>query len=408
MKFKAIVAALLSGLMVSAPVSASKFTILVFPDTQSEMTNAQTYGAMQKWPAMVNWVVASRVSKNIAFICHVGDLVNWETPNSTPPNFMYQAGSDGFARFDSVGLQYAIAVGNHDTRAVGGINADGSACWCGGSAGPGNVHNNVRNTTTLNSFFPLARYTACKGRYESDRTDNAYHTFSAGGLDWLVVNTELDPRSGALKWIDSVITVHPHHNVIYVTHNYLSGSGTTLGGCGYGDLTPQQVWDSCLTKHTNLKMVLCGHVTSSARRIHTGTGGNKVYELLTDWQDEGNGWLRTLEIDPDSGTITAKTYSPYLDQSKTDAANDFRITGVSFVPAVSTALKPSAGLVANYENRSGVLNIYTLSGRRIFSGSFSGNLDKRTFTAAGVKQGNYVYVIIGPDQNRISGKLRAP
>ncbi len=408
-----MLAVFLTGMMIAPLAIAAKFTILVFPDTQTEMTEALTYGAMKKWPAMVNWVVANRVSKNIQFICHVGDLVDWETPNSTPPNFMYQAGSDGFAVIDAAGMHYCIAVGNHDTRAVGGINGDGTACWCSGSAGPGDVHANLRNTTTLNTFFPPARYTACRGRYESTKTDNAYHTFSAGGLDWLVINTELDPRQGALDWFNSVISAHPTHNVIYVTHNYLSGSGTTGGGCGYGDLAPQQVWDGCLKLHSNVKLVLCGHVCCNARRINTGTSGNKVYEMLTDWQDEGNGWLRTLEIDPDSGTIMAKTYSPYLNQYKSDSANDFRLTGISFVPAAPpTGVRGGPPLFSLAKNPEGmensVLNIYTLSGRRVYSMTTKRRVagwDNRNAAALGIKPGNYVYVIADINGNRKSGKM---
>ena len=42
----------------------------------------------------------------------------------------------------------------------------------------------------------------------------------------------------------------------------------------------------------------------------------------------GNGFLRLLEIDPEAGTINATSYSPYLDQYKTDWQNQFQFTNV--------------------------------------------------------------------------------
>jgi MYXO-CTERM domain-containing protein len=324
--------------------AAEPFTIVVLPDTQTEMTNIP----QEKFPAMMSWVVDNRTEKNIQFVVHVGDVVNWDTPNSTPPHFMYVNADAGFDLLDSVGLPYAIALGNHDTAAVGGTNPDGTPCYCGGSAAPGDVHANLRNTDTYNLFFPPSRFASCKDRFEAGKMDNAYHTFSAGGLDWLVINTELDPRQGAVDWFNGVVAAHPNHNVIYVTHSFLSGSATVMGGCGYGDLIPSEVWDQLLKVHANMRFVLSGHVSSSARRETPGDQGNTVYQMLTDWQSEGNGWLRTLEIDTDAKTVKAQTYSPYLDQHKTGPDDAFTLTDVAFVPA--TVVPPSAQCADGQDN----------------------------------------------------------
>ncbi|HQP35334.1 MAG TPA: sugar-binding protein [Polyangiaceae bacterium] len=303
------------------------FTLVVLPDTQTEMTNTPQV----KFPAMMQWIVDNQAARNIRFVVHVGDLVNWDTPYSDPPHFMYVNADFGFDKLDVAGIDYAIALGNHDTNAVGGKNEDGTACWCGGSAAPGDVHANLRITDTYNKFFPVSRFAACKGRFENAKMDNAYHTFSAGGVDWLVINTELDPRQGAVDWFNQIVAAHPNHNVVYVTHNFLSGSGTVLGGCGYGDLTPTQVWDQLLKVHGNMRFVLSGHVSSSALRQTQGDKGNTVYQMLTDWQGEGNGWLRTLEIDTAAKTVKAQTYSPYLKQYKTGPTDEFTLTGVDFI-----------------------------------------------------------------------------
>ncbi|HEX3596185.1 MAG TPA: hypothetical protein VHU80_13835 [Polyangiaceae bacterium] len=234
---------------------------------------------------------------------------------------------------DAAGIPYAIAIGNHDTAAVGGANADGTPCHCGGSAAPGDVHANPRNTTTFNRFFPLSRFVDSKGRYEPPKVDNQYHAFSAGGVDWLILSSELDPRPGAVAWFNRVVADHPNHNVIYLTHNFLAPSGSLAGAVGYGDQSPQAVWDGLIKTHSNVRFVLSGHLTQTATRQTADNDGRTVYQILTDYQDEGNGWLRTLVIDPQARTVKSQVYSPYLKQYKTGPTEEFTWTGVELIPA---------------------------------------------------------------------------
>jgi len=311
---------------------AEPFTLVVMPDTQSEATNTPQL----KFPAITQWIVDNRAARNIRFVAHVGDLVNWDTPFSNPPHFQYVNASAAMEKLDRAAIPYAIAVGNHDTAAVGGVNPDGTPCYCGGSAGPGNTHINVRNTSVLNQFFPLTRFAARAGQYEPNKMDNTYHLFTAGGLDWLVLSTELDPRPGALAWFNQVVSSHPNHNVIYVTHNYLAPSGNLAGGVGYGDLAPQAIWDGLIKLHPNIRFVLSGHLTQTALRQTAGNSGQTVYQVLTDYQDDGNGWLRTLEIDPAVGTVKSQVYSPYLRQYKSSSTEQFTLTNVRFVPRATT------------------------------------------------------------------------
>jgi hypothetical protein len=74
-------------------------------------------------------------------------------------------------------------------------------------------------------------------------------------------------------------------------------------------------------------------LTQTAFRQTAGNSGATVYQLLTDYQDEGNGWLRTLEIDPAAETVKSEVYSPYLKQFKTGPTERFTWTGVKLIPA---------------------------------------------------------------------------
>jgi hypothetical protein len=81
----------------------------------------------------------------------------------------------------------------------------------------------------------------------------------------------------------------------------------------------------------NILMVLSGHVGTSAWRIDEGVKGNKIYQILQDYQgqDAGGGYLRLLDIDPAAGTIGAKMYSPYYKIMKTDVSQ-FSFKDVTF------------------------------------------------------------------------------
>ncbi len=310
---------------------AEKFVLVVLPDTQGETAQSPP----SHYTSQMNWIVNNKTALNIKYVLHVGDVVNWDTPFSNPPHYMYVNGSNGVNQLFTAGIPYAIAVGNHDTQAVGGKNPDGTCCYCGGSAGCGDVHANVRDTSVMNAFFPVSRFTGMRDGYELGKMDNAYHTFSAGGLNFLIINAELDPRQGALDWMKSVAATHPQHNVIYLTHNYMADPGVRAGAVGYADLSPQVIWDQLLKVYGNMRFVFCGHLCTAGNLVETGVNGNTVYQMLSDYQCEGtgNGWLRIVEIDTVAATMSVKTYSPVLNSYKTDAKNQFSFSGISFVSA---------------------------------------------------------------------------
>jgi hypothetical protein len=77
-------------------------------------------------------------------------------------------------------------------------------------------------------------------------------------------------------------------------------------------------------------------VDSTAWHIDTGVHGNKIYEILQDYQggrhNHGGGYLRLLTIDPDAGTISAKIYSPYYHKT-IGGASTFSFSKVKFLKA---------------------------------------------------------------------------
>lgn len=295
-------------------VQAKPFTLPVIPDSQSEVDSRP-----QMLRSQLEWIVANREKMNIPIVLHVGDIVNYHN------DVHWKRASDLFTILDEAKMPYALAVGNHDTAAVGEWD---------GSAAPGNVNLNLRNAAKFNAAFPVSRFRLQKGRWEESKSDNAYYTFEAGGLKWLVVTLEFCARQAPVDWASGVIYRHPDHNAIIVTHFHLTGQGEiNNGNAGYGDMNTKTIFEQMTRRHANLLMVLSGHVMSSAHRTDVGEKGNVIYQILQNYQDDdfGGGYLRLLDIDPEAGTISARMYSPFYRKTRLDDGTTFNFSKVKFI-----------------------------------------------------------------------------
>jgi hypothetical protein len=79
-----------------------------------------------------------------------------------------------------------------------------------------------------------------------------------------------------------------------------------------------------LKGNANLFLMLGGHLVGGVSRTDV-VDGHTIYSLRSDYQEEsgGNGWLRLMEFQPASDQIQVYTYSPYLDEWKSDSTNYF-------------------------------------------------------------------------------------
>ncbi len=303
--------ALLLGFWIS--VEAQRFTLAIYPDTQTEVSSNN-----EMFFSRFDWIVKKRDSLNIPMVIGVGDLVDFDNYNH------WEVASRGYEAFDRQGIPYSIVLGNHDTEAVGVYT---------GSAAPGNVNQNLRKTGKFNSFFPRHRFRNMRGMYEPGKADNAYYTFKVGDTNWLVIALEFCPRQGPLNWASDICKEFFDYNVIITTHYYLTPRGEIASSnAGYGDFSPEMIFSKVVKTNPNVRMVLSGHVPSTAWRVDDTVEGNQVYSILQNYQNEdfGGGYIRLLDIDVDKGTISASMYSPYYNKTKDDHSK-FVIEGVSFI-----------------------------------------------------------------------------
>lgn len=298
---------------ISQATLAQKFTLAILPDTQCEVNTRS-----DMFMSQMQWIADNKDSLNIPIVLHVGDVVDFNNVRQ------YETASEGFKILDKAKIPYAITLGNHDTNAVGENT---------GKAAPGDTKANLRITKRYNSYFPVKRFTAQKGRFEKNKSDNSYHIFKAGGLKWLVVTLEFCSRQEPVTWAGKIISKYPNHNVIILTHSHLDGKGAiSESNAGYGFLSPKAIYDQMIRQYSNIRLVLSGHTGSSAYRDDIGLKGNHIYQILQNYatDDKGGGYIRLLEIDPDKCTMSAKIYTPFYNRTRSDASL-FSFSGVKFV-----------------------------------------------------------------------------
>ncbi len=318
----AFLAALIGGLFLTLATGAraqDAFTLAIIPDTQQEVLDDKDTRLANRF----QWLVDQRKNLNLKMVMQTGDFLNWDTPDHD----QYERASRALTILDKAGVPYAIAIGNHDTAAT----------KKGGSAAPGNVHDNQRNTSTFNHYFPVTRQKGLEGFYEAGKVDNAYQTFKAGGLNWLVINMELWPRAGAVEWAKSVADTHPNYNVIMITHSYLTGdSKIEPRNGGYGDNSPQYVFDKFISVCPNVRLVFSGHTGIYGYRTDTGVSGNTIYSFLGTYHSNIDNPVRLLTIDTKKKTMTTHIFCPSTGKDK-DTGSAFTVADVEWTPANAKA-----------------------------------------------------------------------
>ena len=288
------------GIPVKGP--AQSFTLACMPDPQYYTTKT-SYGLYNK---QTNWLVANRAAYNIQHVIWLGDLTNDNTAAQ------WSTARAAYNVLDTAALSYAVVPGNHDYKPTG-------SSWAGA---------NYRDLTRYNGSVGPSRFSG-KSWYGGNmgntttNNENNYTYFSGNGMNFLVIGLEYAPRKEVLTWANNLIAAHPNHRVILFTHSYLTTSGNYGGQAGSATGTVgasgAEIYAECASRHNNVFLVACGHVTESVVNTKSAVNRNTLYELLVDYQSEqalntggslGNGWLRLLTFDPTNNRISGSTLTP--------------------------------------------------------------------------------------------------
>lgn len=305
-------------------VTGADFSLVAIPDAQNY---ASTYPSI--YYSQMNWVVNNKTTDNIKFVMSLGDNINTAANSSEWTN-----ATTAYDLLTAGGVQYGLSLGNHDGA--------------------------PSSTIAFNSAFATRLATApnnCVGMGVD--MDNTYCTFSASGMDFIVLFIEYDDTmttgsNPVLVWADGVLTSHATSRAIVVTHNLLSTNNFTAQGSA--------IYEKLKT-HANLFLMLGGHSDTTGQRSDT-YNGYTVYSLRSDYQSvdgQQSGYLRVMRFSPTNDLIYVTTYSPNQVKSLTDTGNqfslayamdgiaDFELIGSTTVPSGSEATISWSGLTNSTE-----------------------------------------------------------
>ncbi len=301
-----------------ARTADASFTVVVLPDTQYY---AREYPEILA--AQVAWIARERDRAGIALVAHEGDIVDADDPAQ------WQRAASSLHALDGL-VPVLLSAGNHDYRREGRQHID--------------------RQTSINRYFwptPVGGTVEDAGTFEPGRLENSYLLMSAPGGPWLVLSLEFGPRDAALAWAEKLLDRHAGVPAILVTHAYLDADGTRYDHVGHpgqlwnphryfapdaagGVNDGQEIWDKLVSRHDNLRFVLCGHALDdgTGRLTSRRPDGTVVQEILANFQTSalgGGGYLRVMRFAPAQRTVAVQTYSPYLDRWKRDPDNEFTV-----------------------------------------------------------------------------------
>ena len=311
-------------LLAAAPAAAQSSRVVALPDTQNY---SRSYP--QIFTAQTQWVVDRFVPDGIAFVSHLGDVVN-----DAGTSAQWVIAADAMRRLDSADVPYGTCPGNHDFRY------------------PGSFFDPLATSYRAN-FGPQLFGDEPWYRGHSPSELSSYQIIEVDGREILFLHLSVETPPDELVWAQSVLNAHRDLPTWVTTHRYLFKWGP-LGAGRYDDFNyffeppyvPNGVravdfFDNFVAANRQIFLVHCGHNDGEHRQIGTNDFGLPVHEVLADYQttfgNGGNGWLRTLDFDVANQRIEVQTYSPYLDDFRTGGDSQFTLD-VDFDAYVSGGL----------------------------------------------------------------------
>jgi len=377
----AIGSALTLALAAGTPTLAKdeSFTIAVIPDTQNYMD--YTHQTAEGFPFDANKMffeqmqyIARNVESaggDIAFVTALGDIWQHQSVDIDPghaargfkrvPNPILDSHFAPTPKVRAVEMPaakkgYDLIAGKVPFSVVPG-NHDYDAMWTDSNHPPAAVFKDMTSLGMLHPgglsnfksvFSDKSDYFRGKSWYVASHDDGAdsAQIFTAGGYRFLHIGLQFDAPDASLEWASSVIKRYPGLPTIISTHNYLDTQGRRLSNpvidshaVDSQDNNPELVWEKLVSQHDQIFMLLCGHQHAQAMRVDTNRAGNKVYQILSDYQARGqtardagrpltqgegigDGWMRLMTFDmaPETPVVKVRTYSTHYGKASSDTA----------------------------------------------------------------------------------------
>lgn len=286
--------------LAGAAGAGESFTLMHIPDTQFY---SQSFPAT--FTAQTQWIVNNKARLSIAFVNHIGDIVQSGANGGNP--IEWQRADAAMDLLDGV-VPYMAAVGNHDYNVVSSKSS---------------------GTSAFQPWFGPARYASYPWFLGAGPDDeNFATTFSAGGYTFLNLTLEWQPDAAALAWAQNQIAANPGLPVIISTHEHIQDADTGGNGAGRssaGNFT----FNNLILNNPSIFLTQNGHFhrghngfDGEHHQFSVNAAGSEVVEFLSDYQaypSGGQGWLRYVKFDVPNDQLLLRTYSVSLNQFQDDA-----------------------------------------------------------------------------------------
>lgn len=370
----------------AAPAADTAFTIAVIPDTQNylDFTHQTAEGfpfdASELFLEQMAYIAENLESEGgeIAFVTSLGDVWQHQTLEMDPehaargfrkvPNPILDAhfaptekvktvempkAHEGFSLIAGK-TPFSVVPGNHDydamwsdsqfpPRAMTPAEVDPNDLTSLGVLHPGGLDNFRSVFGADTAFFKDQPWYVAS----HDGGADSAQIFEAGGYRFLHIGLQFDPPNASLAWAASVIEANKGLPTIISTHDYLSKEGkrvpnAIIDGNAVDPIhnTPEMVWEKLISQHDQIFLVLCGHQHGQAWRVDENANGNKVWQVLADYQDRnqtlkatgftsdwpvgiGDGWMRLMTFDfgAETPVLKVETYSTHYAELSREAAD---------------------------------------------------------------------------------------
>jgi calcineurin-like phosphoesterase family protein len=313
----------------STGLSADAFSIFWITDTQflSE-SNPALYRTMTKWIAS-NWA-----SYNGKLVIHTGDIVEHGSEQQEWNN-----AESAMSILTEAGIPYCWCAGNHDDLVVG----DASSGWMG------RQWTSAFNPATMGPKMNALKYTSWVADYHDAM--NTAVTFTAAGLNFLVVNVEWNGDSTTIRWLSDILSnpKYSNYHAIVAPHAYIDAWGLTNDprwGITLGDFVTG--FTSVIDQHTsNVFLTLNGHFGTDqgyntpnptnfrnmlmfdrqdcrdAPDSMVGRGVEDSTSVTPDGDKVGGATVTILTFDKTQNKVFAKTYDVYTGLWRRDANEEY-------------------------------------------------------------------------------------
>lgn len=283
---------------------------------------------------LTNWIVENWDRFKGKMVVHTGDIVQ-----NGPVEAEWSNADEAMSILLTKKIPYTWCAGNHDDL----VSDDATSGWKGSllatSLDPSTVSAQV-------NALPYARWV---GDYHQGM--NTAVSFSANGLDFLVINIEWNAQPDALQWVGGLLDdpAFANHRVIVAPHAYVDASGS-LDNPRWG----AQLADflAALTKlidehSSSVFLTLNGHFATECG-YNTPQPINNRNQLMFDRQDcadaptdviergvdnpplndtdkVGGATVTVLTFDTVNNRIRARSYDVYLGKWRTHSTEEYAV-----------------------------------------------------------------------------------